>query len=240
MNVGEILKNLLFPKVCLGCGRIGSYFCENCLKQIPTLLRHETICPVCAKPAVGGATHPRCQTKYTPDGLITLFHYEGMVRKAIKLLKYQRVKDLIPEFSTVITQILQYSRRDISTSMIYIIEVDNPTIVPVPLHSLREKSRWFNQSELLAKSIAEEFHLNFQHDILVRTKFSKPQAGLLKKDRLQNIKDSFKLTPNAQLLTPSSVILFDDVWTTGATMRECVNVLKRGGVKKVWCLTVAR
>lgn len=232
VNITEVIKNLLFPKVCLGCGKIGAYFCRSCLKLLPKILRQDTICPVCTKPAVSGVTHPRCQTKYSPDGLVTIFQYDGMIRKAIKLLKYQRVKDLVPEVATAIIENLT------NVVIVRMVVAERPLVIPVPLHKDREKGRWFNQSELLANSIAKKLQLEFQSDLLVRTKFSKPQAGLLKADRLKNIKDSFKSNPDSSV--PNSIILFDDVWTTGATMRECVNVLKRGGVKKIWCLTVAR
>ena len=242
VNVGEMLKNLLFPKMCLGCGKIGSYFCPNCSKQTSSLLRYDTICPVCTKLAVGGATHPRCKTKYSPDGLITVFHYDGVIRKAIKMIKYRRTRDLVDDLSTIVTTTLRENKnKNRHLAFSKFAEINNPTIVAVPLFNTRKKERWFNQSEEIGKALANKWNVEFQPDVLLKTIQTKPQAGLKREERLKNIKGAFSTNPNAQRLTPnSSLILFDDVWTTGATMRECVNVLKRGGVRKVWCLTIAR
>lgn len=239
MNVGEAIKNILFPKVCLGCGKIGSYFCPNCSKQFPNLRRYDTICPVCTKLAVGGATHPRCQTKYSPDGLSVIFHYDGAIRKAIKMIKYRRMNDLIGELSEIVTTVLlENNNRYVVFNKF--VELSKLTIVAVPLFNTRKKERWFNQSEEIGKTLAKKWNLEFQPDVLLKIKQTKPQAGLTRDERLKNVKNAFSLAPNSQQLTPNSLILVDDVWTTGATMRECVNVLKRGGAKRVWCLTVAR
>lgn len=238
MQLRENLLNILFPRSCVGCGRLGSYFCSQCRIGMEKLIRTDTICPVCTKPAINGAVHPRCQTKYSPDGLTSIFHYDGVIRNTIKLLKYRRISDVVDELSDIVTSRLNLEGFD---SFSHFIFSTHPSITAVPLHASRERTRWFNQSELLAKKLSEKWNIPFRKDILVRSTFNKPQAGLAKRDRQENIKGAFCINPNAQRLTSNaSLILFDDVWTTGATMRECVNVLKRAGVKRVWCLTVAR
>jgi len=113
-------------------------------------------------------------------------------------------------------------------------------LIPVPLHSRRQRWRGFNQAELLGKILAEKFNWQVRTDILVRHKHTKPQVDLKGKERKNNIRGAFKITPKAKIKNLKKVWLFDDVWTTGSTLRECGQVLKRAGVRKVWGLTLAR
>jgi competence protein ComFC len=236
VSILDGILNIIFPRTCVGCGRVGRYVCSHCVEIGGRLVRLETICPVCTKPAVNGATHPRCQTRYSPDGLVSVFRYEGIVRNSIKLIKYRRVSDIASELSTLTVDIVQRNN-DFFVSLHSFLS-QKPIITAIPLSQARERYRWFNQSALLAQGFASKWNIEFSRELLVRTKFNKPQAGLLKEDRMENIKGAFSSSMHKN--APHSIVLFDDVWTTGATMREATNVLKRGGVKKVWCLTLAR
>jgi ComF family protein len=178
-------------------------------------------------------THPRCKTRYSLDGLCTPFCYLGGIRKGIKLIKFKRVKDIIPMMAKLV--LMQ------KESLAFQKFIDTkPTLVPVPLYSSRKRSRWFNQSEELAIEIGSRLHLPVESNLLLRIKKTKPQSELHKSERLGNIKGAFQINSSSNFKLPTSVIVIDDVWTTGATMREAGNVLKRAGVKRVWCLTVAR
>lgn len=111
-------------------------------------------------------------------------------------------------------------------------------VTAVPLHPKRQNWRGFNQSELVAKLLAQKLGLRYE-SLLKRIKYTKPQVGLLGSARKQNIKGAFSLyTPYS--LPHTNIILIDDVWTTGSTLRECTYILKRGGAKQVWALTLAR
>ena len=230
------LLNFLFPRRCLSCGTIGKYFCSRCVGKIRTIEQRETICPVCERPAISGATHPFCKTRYTIDGLTGFFHYDGIIRKAIKSLKYRSVSDLAKEFvglipDTVLSHIVLvcHSR-----------ENGNPVFIPVPLHSSRYKDRGFNQAEVLAQFIARRLSLRVATDILKRVKHTTPQVEMKDRNkRLKNMEKVFSVL-HSPFPFPYSVILFDDVFTTGATMRAAANILKREGVKFVWGITMAR
>lgn len=232
----EILKDLLFPKICFGCGRWGEYLCSDCLNKIK--VSDKRICPACGRPAVGGKTHPVCKKRYSLDGLTSVFEYSGFFKRILKKLKYRFVfdvsQDLVELFLTslgediVFTQILsQHPRGD-------------SLLIPVPLHPSRERWRGFNQAKLLGESIAQNLGIKIMPDLLLRIKKTKPQVFLKKEERQKNIRGAFTLNPN---LPKSSnlpnILLFDDVWTTGATLRECTRVLKRKGASFVWGLTLA-
>lgn len=219
------ILDFLFPKCCLGCGRFGKYFCDRCREVIKTIATNEARCPMCGKPAIDGVTHPRCQTRYSLDGLISYFHYEGVIRQAVKTLKYRCVSDLAFEFVSL-TPAPHASR---ATSCV---------LVPIPLHRSRFMERGFNQAEVLGRLVAEQLHIPVCTDILKRVKKTVPQVSMKKREaRLANMQGVFAVRYTS---VSERVVLFDDVFTTGATMRSAANALKRAGAKYVWAVTMAR
>jgi competence protein ComFC len=226
--------DLIFPKKCLGCGKIGGYFCLDCLNLVS--LEPKRICPVCLKPSFGGLTHPGCGTTQSLDGLTSVVAYKGVIKKAITKLKYKFVSDLAQD---LVELFLSFCGED--KVFTYLCQPKGITLIPIPLHPSRKRWRGFNQAELLGKMIASNLDLKFLPDVLKRVKKTKPQVKLDKEGRKENIRGAFELNPNYKLLIAnSSFILFDDVWTSGATLKEATKVLKRNGVKEVWGLTLAR
>lgn len=127
----------------------------------------------------------------------------------------------------------------LSFSSFFSVIKKKPVLVPVPLHRLRERRRGFNQAEILGKILAEAWSLPFLPDLLIRQKKTEPQYKLEGKERKDNVRGAFNL--GYKLSAKSyKLLLFDDVWTTGATMRTCGNLLKRAGARFVWGLTLAR
>ena len=227
------ILDLIFPRKCLGCGRIGSYFCADCLNFLS--LKDEPICPMCGHFAIGGLTHPGCRRLLGMDGLTAIFAYKGLIKKAIKKIKYRFVSDMAGDLIEAFLSFCGESK----TFSSFVLE--KPILVPIPLHAKRLRWRGFNQSELLGKIIAENLGLDFAPNLLIRTKETQPQADLSKEARQRNIHGVFKVNSNSQLsIFHSQFIIFDDVWTSGATLREATKVLKRSGANKVWGLTIAR
>ena len=216
--------DFLFPKKCFGCGRGGIYVCVNCLSKTKT---PKTFCPVCRRPSISGLTHSSCTKPSVLSGLITLFSYEGVVKKAIGQLKYNFVEDCAEELAGLCALKLKdlHQAKDV-------------ILVPVPLHKTRERWRGFNQASSVGENIAALMDWKFVPDLLERTSKTKPQVGLEKKLRKYNVKGVFKLNPKYKLKS-SNFVLFDDVWTTGSTMKEACKVLKRNGAKSVWGITIA-
>lgn len=209
------ILDFIFPKRCVNCGKIGKYFCAACRAKIRAIAPNERICPMCGRLAFEGITHPRCRTRYGLDGLTSFFHYDGPVKKAIKAIKYRYVSDLVKEFISLIPS---YT-------------IPRGVLVPIPLHPSRFRERGFNQSEVLA----EQLHIPMRTDILRRTRATMPQADIReKKKRLDNMKNSF-----ISRETRGNIVLFDDVCTTGATLRNAAGALKRAGANHVWAMTIA-
>jgi len=200
--------------------------------------RVRQICPVCERPTPFGQTHKFCRTRNSLDGLISLFAYEGIVRGAIHKLKYKLVTDLESEFWEIIKSDLEKRGEEMLVLKRFVSE-EKPVIIPIPLYWYKEHSRGFNQSSLFGKRLASCFSLSFSDKIFVRSRSVPSQTKLTQKEREENVKGIFKVGATAPGSLPN-VLLVDDVWTTGATMKEATITLKSAGVKRVWGLTVAR
>jgi len=155
--------------------------------------------------------------------------YEGPLRKLIHLYKYSGMKPLAGTLAG-------YMERALS------IDAAFDAVVPVPLHWRRQWDRGFNQSELLARHIAQRRGIPVLH-ALRRKRATAVQAGLASAGRRRNVAGAFLLRCGGKTdpgLAGRKVLLIDDVMTTGATASACASVLKRGGAKSVSLLTLAR
>lgn len=185
-----------------------------------------------------GATHKGCAAKISPNGLTAVWEYSGAPRKLITKLKYKFAREIAVTLASSTAGFLKNMARSMPEAPRW--SNDKFTIVPVPLHWTRKNWRGFNHTEEIAKILAELMGWEVA-PLLLRKKKTKPQVGLKEKERKKNIAGVFCLNfHNSKFTIPDSAVLFDDVWTTGATMREAAKVLKKTGVKKVWCLTLAR
>jgi len=224
------LLDFVFPKVCLGCGREGAYICKNCLNRLPQL---PSLCPICEKPSIDGVTHTRCLSPLALNGLISLWPYQGVVRRALIGLKYKFASEIAKEITVYLTAKLKHEPLLNFTDLI---------LIPIPVHPLRKNWRGFNQAEIVGQSLAKYFGWRFCPDFLLRKKMTLPQTGLEGKERIENIRGVFTLNSSYKPLITNhqSLVLFDDIWTTGSTVKEAAKVLKRSGISTVWGLTVAR
>lgn len=189
-----------------------------------------------------GVTHKGCATKISPDGLTAIWEYSGAPRKLISKLKYKFVREMALSLSSSAAGMLKIMERATPHSPAW--ERDKIVLVPIPLHWTRRNWRGFNHVEEVGKLLAGVMGWRLL-PLLVRKKSSKPQVGLKEKERIKNVRGIFAINGHARgtlatLATRGTLVLFDDVWTTGATMLEAAKVLKKAGVKKVWCLTLAR
>jgi ComF family protein len=112
-------------------------------------------------------------------------------------------------------------------------------IVPVPLHSSKMRKRGYNQSELLARHISASLSIPYV-DALKRTKKTLKQSEQSKEERRKNLKDAFAVKSSPEKIINSSVLLVDDIYTTGSTVDECSKALVNYGAAKVYVITIAR
>jgi ComF family protein len=149
----------------------------------------------------------------------------------IHLLKYDSVLPAAPVLGRLLAEaIAQLGRNDGAT----------PLLVPVPLHSSKRGERGFNQAELIVRSAAK--HLPTRLEIAAVLKRQRPthsQVGLTREERITNMRGAFRVT-DPERVKGRTVIIVDDVMTTGTTVSECARVLKKAGAERVWAATVAR
>jgi competence protein ComFC len=226
------ILNLIFPKTCLDCGKEGKYLCENCLTKVKIL---KPACPCCEKASIDGFTHVKCRKKYGLDGLTSIWDYDGVVKKAILALKYKYSTEAGRELSSIFVDALK------TRNSLFMIN-NSSVLVPIPIHWHRENVRGFNQSIEIGKIVAHEMGWKFIPDLLIKKKSTTSQVDLSVEDRKQNLQGVFSLNPihKSSFINLKSVIIFDDVFTTGSTLKEAAKVLKHTGVKNVWGLTIAR
>ncbi|MBI2010218.1 MAG: ComF family protein [Candidatus Chisholmbacteria bacterium] len=257
------LLDFLYPVRCVGCGKTGTYFCALCRERLPKVTGQ--ICPMCARPAIGGMTHARCRKQLGLDGLVSVYAYRAVMQRAIKKFKFRLVRDLAETMAGLTLD--GWRQNDLVTFW----RRERFGVMPVPLHPVRLRWRGFNQAEELGKRVAKGMGLPFAAGVLKRTKKTESQAemkvrltqqeeqrireksvsrldfeeklreAVKEKKRLlrsKNVQGAFGA--EKKMKAGTRVILVDDVWTTGATMRECGKVLKRAGAERVWGLTMAR
>jgi ComF family protein len=203
----------------------------------------DVICRTCCKPI--RFSKPVWSNLFVPEGdriirALPVFsgtNFENEPRKLVHAFKYEAdillVKDLtILAYRAwrLLTQIMAVNRWNS--------HVNKPILVPVPLHWWRERKRGFNQSELIAKELGKTIGLKVARGALARTRNTAPQQQLSRSQRANNLLDAFE--GNDSIVDGKTIILIDDVLTTGATMIECAQALRKAGAKSVLGLTVAR
>lgn len=221
------LLDLLFPPTCVACGCWGSYICSQCINKVAAHV--DQICPMCGRGSVGGKTHPGCRRSLGLDGVTICLEYTSIVSKMIIKLKYQGVSHLSSDLCN-----LAFSLADLTS-----FACKDRVIVPIPLHRMRQQRRGFNQAELIGQELAKYTRWPFTNQVLQRHKVTRRQSLLTAQQRSQNIKQAFSLTYRPVRLDRVSFLLVDDVWTTGATMREAARPLKRAGAREVWGFVLA-
>lgn len=192
------------------------------------------ICLVCNRPSIDGLTHPGCRGRYVIDGAFSAIAYKGIVKKLLYNFKY---KPYLSDLKNSLAEL--FYEAIIQQEIFQQVYVLRPTLVPVPLHGKRFKKRGYNHAEILAQGLSVKLNLKLA-GMLERKKNTKSQFGLNLKERKENISDSFAVLPNYLITQLPNILLVDDILTTGSTLLEAANVLKRNGAKKVWGLTLAR
>jgi ComF family protein len=236
-RIGTALRDLLLPRQCAGCQQTWlhshqGFWCDACLDGLPWIT--SPLCPQCGRPFPKSPSAPDhlcgdcLQSVFIFNSARSVTHHGGVVRKRIHQLKFGDQPQWVPPLAELLlTQI----RRERSC------HVD--VIFPVPLHVHRLRQRGFNQAGLLAGACGRQLRIPVQFDVLVRSCWTEPQTRLNREQRLQNVKDAFEVTA-ANRVADRSVLIIDDVYTTGTTLNECAKTLIAAGASEVHALTVCR
>ena len=213
---------------CNVCGKEifdGEFFCKDCEKNLP--YNDKTICNHCGRKITNPAEY--CSTcrenMLSVDKARSVFDYAPPISGLIKKAKYDNGRYILDYFAEKL-------------SYIYLKNFFRSEVVCcVPMSEKRLKERGYNQSELLARKVAEKINVQFK-DCLVKTKETERQATLSRAERLKNLTNSFRVK-SKKAVQGKNVLLIDDVTTTGATAEAVAAKLKKAGALRVHLITVA-
>lgn len=235
-------KNLLFPQFCKLCGlrlltEENGYFCPTCWEMPLRIAR--PFCTVCGRPHAGTtgfgteANFPcaRCREK-GPQSFRRIYGaavYEGAIAEAVKLLKFHDKPRLAGPLAE---EMAALAERELDREQY-------AWLVPVPLHRVRLRERGFNQAELLAETLLPLFPNARISSALRRIRPTRTQSTIKDvDDRLQNVRGAFAVD-GAISYSDTTVLLIDDVVTSGGTVAECARVVGMAGARAVDVLAAA-
>jgi ComF family protein len=235
INPLTALSSLFYPATCAVCSEAierPDYLCENCRARTPRITA--PFCAKCSEPFFGAITQAfscaNCEHRVLHfDSAVAAYRSRGLVRKLIHEFKYGHHRHLrhpIAEWlgETMSDPRLRGRRFDL--------------IVPVPLHPARERERGFNQATLLAELLSRHAAVPMRA-VLERIRYTKTQTAHDRAERMENLRDAFRLRKNMNV-RELHLLVIDDVLTTGSTLSECARVLKEAGALSVHAATAAR
>ena len=225
----EIL-DALYPPRCAACALVGcDGWCDECADSITYVT--PPVCARCGTPVDPEGFCTSCPVhSLVPEAVRAVAYYDGVIRAAIHRFKYQKHASLAPALARLLNQ----GWHSPLTEPLHMADV----VVPIPIHPQRERERGFNQSALLAREFCRSTGLLLLWDALERTVYRQPQVGLGGEERRENVQDAFRVV-KPQAVAGKSVLLIDDVWTTGSTLNEAARTLLAAGASRVFAYTVA-
>ena len=214
---------------CELCGKEvfdGKSFCEECFKEFPFLT--DKICNHCGRKVPYAVNYClSCKNKQTAiDQIRSVFDYEMPITLLIHRFKYRGRRYLSKIFAEFLANV--YYKNYFNSDL----------IIYVPMFIKDQKKRGFNQSKLLAKELSKLINVEVVENVITKESKTKRQALLKRAERKKNLENSFKIR-NAKLIKGKSVLLIDDVMTTGTTLERIAELLRKKGVKEIKALTVA-
>ena len=211
----DIIEDAIFPQVCSVCGKINKKgLCVKCRNMLEKL-------------AIFQITKEDLQECYFQE-LISIFPYEGMIRQLLLAYKFNEKSYMYIGFVNFILK----NKKIFEKLQSYDI------VIPVPISKKRMKERGYNQSLVIAKKLSKDAKIQLQTNCLLKTRNIIEQSKLNKEQRKENTKNVYKLK-NGEILRNKSILLIDDIFTTGSTANECCKILQEAMPKKIDVLTIA-
>jgi len=210
-------------KFCLGLlNIIYPLECELCSKALDPYQNFH-ICPDCRHNLMEQYFHKRHEKK----NIYSMFKYDGKIKELLHDFKYKNKPYLAYDFAYMLTWFIKK-----------ITKIDKIELVTcVPLHSVKLKERFYNQSALVAKFVAKNLEIKFSSDVLIKTKATQSQVKLPRIKRFTNIQGTFKA--DSSKVDEKTILLIDDIITTSSTINECIKKLKEADASEVIAVSIA-
>lgn len=223
----------LFPSICLGCGKEGHYICATCLQSTKA---HPEICPFCHIYSRDYAVCHDCRlSQWGLQGIMIGFDYSSLVKKLILALKYYHRWNIAEWFGSKLALLLQTNTTFWKNWL-----SDYSIVTHIPSHRTRKYfTKWYNQSELLAKELAKQLWLKYL-EIAKKQTIGKQQTGKKRIQRLSNMQGFFEITMDIPKDT-KTILIVDDILTTWATLLAMAQLIKFYYPDiRIWWIVVAR
>lgn len=218
------MLDLLYPPECGGCGRVGSRWCSDCQRRVNIL--DGFLCDICGLPRDQAGVCDACLTDRPHFRALRAWAvFDEPVQTALHKLKYRRD---ISMGDSLALQMMTFVK-DLNW------QID--MIVPIPLGRQRLKERGYNQVAMIAKPLALGLNIRYAPNELVRRKETRSQVGLTRAERKANMHQAFQAGAG---VIGKTILVMDDVSTTGSTLSSSAEALSSSGAKDVYALTVAR
>lgn len=216
--------DLLFPPLCSGCGKLGLRWCVDCKNSIKIL--SGIICDICGLPQDIAGVCAACRADRPHFRALRAWAiFDNSIRNALLKLKYKRDMSI---GDTLAAQMIPFVEN---------LDWDIDIMIPIPLGKQRRKERGYNQVGMIAKPLAMALNIQYAPHGLMRRKETRSQVGLSKQERKENIHEAFQAWRG---VSGKTILVFDDVATTGSTLSSSADALFLAGAKEVYALTVAR
>ena len=226
--LGDLFLDFIFPPHCLICGYLGDWFCDTCRQQLTKDPVYD--CLVCVGQQHQDAICDACQVTSGLAGVVIACNYDRLIQRVIHSFKYKDARVLQFALTEVFWQVfVQSSLARLSPEQLI--------IFPVPLHPHKQTQRGYNQCELLARQLIERLPGSYLGQGLIRQLDTSSQMQLTRQERLYNLEGAFAYT--GQSLAGRTVVLLDDVCTTGSTLLECSRALLPAQPDQIWGLVLA-
>ena len=217
----ESALDLLFPPICVGCRRVGRWICRRCWSDVHWLI--DEICGVCGRPSALNPC-PRCNSSPGPlDGVVAVAEFEGPAREAVHGLKYENRHAI----SGLMGRLMAGACRHVAPD----------AVVHVPLHASRRRERGYDQAGMLARHLATSLDISCYSNALTRIRKTRQQVGLGPAERRNNVDGAFGARKR---LDGAHLLLVDDVYTTGSTLRAAAGALREAGAERITAAVFAR
>ena len=229
------IRDVILPATCLSCDMAVAAqggVCASCWDKLRLI--EKPYCDIMGSPfsydlGAGALSAQAIANPPVFDKARSAVLYDDVARRLVQGLKFSDRTDLAPWMAKWMAR----AGSDVLTP--------DAVVIPVPLHRRRLISRRFNQSAELARALAAQTGLEFEPDALIRTRATRQQVGLGTKERHKNVQGAFRVPPAHDItIKGQTIILVDDVFTTGATLQACARAIRRKGAKQIFCLTFAR
>lgn len=225
-NIKESVLDKLFPRKCPLCGTLllpNERICGKCSDNVVYI--YPPICKRCGRPVFDCSCR---EGEFSFSRCISPFVYTKSIRSGIHRFKFRNVPEAADFFGLFMTAAIQREYCDVNFDM----------VLGVPMHPTDVRHRGYNQADLLARSVSDRLNVPLGSRVLIKSVHTNAQHTLSRAERRRNVSGVFTVA-KSYLVTGRTILLCDDILTTGSTLDACARELLNAGARRVYCVTAA-